>query len=66
MNEHEILQCFRRNVDGTWTPLKVVAVGGVQITSDVSFSRGKLTNGIDVAAYLDDLAERFPLSVHSV
>jgi hypothetical protein len=27
MNEHEILQ-FRHNSDGTWTPLKTVAIAG--------------------------------------
>ena len=65
MNEHEILQSFRHNSDGTWTPLKVVAVQGVNMQSGVSFSRRLANSGIDVAAYLDDLAERYPLSVRN-
>ncbi len=63
MNEHEILQCFKRNDNGTWVPLKTIAVGGVNMEPGAVFSRGERTNGIDVAAYLDGLAERYPLSV---
>ena len=39
MNEHEILQSFRHNSDGTWTPLKVVAVQGVNMQSGVLYFR---------------------------
>ena len=63
MNEHEILQSFRRNSDGTWTALKSVAVSGVRMEASVVFSRGALFSGIDVAAYLDHLAATYPLSV---
>ncbi len=65
MNEHEILQSFRHNGNGTWSPLKTVAVGGVSMEPGVIFSRGVPFGGIDVAAYLDDLAERYPLSVRN-
>jgi hypothetical protein len=65
MNEHEILQSFRHNSDGTWTPLKTIAVAGVTMEPGVVFSRGTLFSGIDVAAFLDDLAKNYPLSVRS-
>ena len=65
MNEHEILQSFRHNRNGTWTPLKTVAVAGVTMEPGVVFSRGVPFSGIDVAAYLDDLAQRYPLSVRN-
>jgi hypothetical protein len=65
MNEHEILQSFRHNSDGAWTPLRTVAVAGVTMEPGVVFSRGMLFSGIDVAAYLDDLATNYPLSVRS-
>ena len=65
MNEHEILQSFRHNGNGTWTPLKTVAVRGVRTEPGAVFWRGVPTIGIDVAAYLDDLAEHYPLSVRS-
>ena len=65
MNEHDILQSFRHNSNGTWTPLKEVAVAGVRMEPGIVFSRGVPFGGIDVAAYLDDLAERYPLSVRN-
>jgi hypothetical protein len=65
MNEHEILQSFRHNSDGAWTPLRTVAVAGVTMEPGVVFSRGMLFSGIDVAAFLDDLATSYPLSVRS-
>jgi hypothetical protein len=65
MNEHEILQSFWHNSDGTWTPLKTVAVAGVTMEQGVRFSRGVLYGGIDVATFLDDLAKNYPLSVRS-
>jgi hypothetical protein len=65
MNEHEILQSFRHDGDGAWTPLRTVAVAGVTMEPGVVFSRGMLFSGIDVAAYLDDLATNYPLSVRS-
>lgn len=65
MNQHEILQSFRHNGDGTWTPLKTIAVAGVTVERGVVFSRGVLFSGIDVAAFLDDLATNYPLSVRS-
>jgi hypothetical protein len=65
MNEHEILQSFKHNSDSTWTPPKVVAIQGVNMQSGIAFSRGLPHSGIDVAAYLDDLAERYPLSVRN-
>jgi|EndMetStandDraft_8_1072994.scaffolds.fasta_scaffold123056_2 hypothetical protein len=63
MNEHEILQSFWHNSDGTWTPLKTIAVAGVKMEQGVKFSRGQLHSGIDVAEYLDGLATNYPLSV---
>jgi hypothetical protein len=65
MNPHEILQSFRHNSDGTWTPLRTVAVAGVTMKPGVVFSRSMLVSGIDVAAFLDDLAMNYPLSVRS-
>jgi len=65
MNQHEILQSFRHNSNGTWTPVKTVAVAGVTMEPDVVFSRGAPFSGIDVAAFLDDLATNYPLSVRS-
>jgi hypothetical protein len=65
MNEHEILQSFRRNRNGTWTALKSVAVASVRMETSVVFSRGVLFSGIDVAAYLDNLAATYPLSVRA-
>jgi hypothetical protein len=65
MNEHEILQSFSHNGDGTWTPLIPIAVAGVAVEPGVRFSRGVPTSGIDIAAFLDDLAMRYPLSVQS-
>lgn len=63
MNAHEVLQSFWHNTDGTWTPLKTIAVAGVPIEQGVRFSRGELHSGIDVAEYLDGLAINYPLSV---
>jgi hypothetical protein len=37
MNEHEILQSFFRNSDGTWTPLKTVAVAGTTMEPGTVF-----------------------------
>jgi hypothetical protein len=65
MNEHEILQSFRHNSDGSWTPFKTIAVAGVTMEQGIRFSRGVLHGGIDVAAFLDDLAKNYPLSVRS-
>jgi hypothetical protein len=65
MNQHEILQSFRHHSDGTWTPLKTTAVAGVTMEPGVVFSRGVPFSGIDVAAFLDDLATNYPLSVRS-
>ena len=65
MNEHEILQSFRHNSDGTWTPLKTITVAGATVEQGVRFSRGVLFSGIDVAAFLDELAMNYPLSVRS-
>jgi hypothetical protein len=65
MNEHEILQSFRHNSDGTWTPLKIITVAGVRMNDGARFSRGIPISGIDVAAYLDGLALNYPLSVRS-
>jgi hypothetical protein len=65
MNQHEILQSFWHNSDGTWTPMKIVAIAGVTMEPGVVFSRGRLFSGIDVAAFLDDLATNYPLSVRS-
>jgi hypothetical protein len=63
MNQHEILQSFWRNADGSWTPSKVIAVAGVQMEPGVRFRRGHPVGGIDVAAFLDDLATNYPLSI---
>jgi hypothetical protein len=65
MNQHEILQSFLRNNDGTWSPLKTISVAGVRMEQGMSFTRGVKFSGIDVAAFLDDLAANYPLSVRS-
>ena len=65
MNEHEILQSFRHNQRWNLDPLKTTAVAGVTMEPGVVFSRGTLFSGIDVAAFLDDLATNYPLSVRS-
>jgi hypothetical protein len=65
MNEHEVLQSFLRNKDGTWTPLKTISVAGIKMKQGMCFSRGMTFTGIDVAKFLDDLATNYPLSVRS-
>ena len=44
---------FHRLANGSWTPRRPVAVGGVALTPGVSFSRGVSFGGVDVAAVLD-------------
>jgi hypothetical protein len=44
MNEHEILQSFWHSSDGTWTPLKTIAVAGVE--QGVNFRAANCTAGL--------------------
>ena len=45
MNEHDILQSFRHSNNGTWTPLKEVAVTGVRMEPGIVFLRGEPFSG---------------------
>jgi len=48
---------FRRNDDGTWTPLKTVTIGApqhqVQFGPDMSLRPGAVVNGVDLGGLLD-------------
>jgi hypothetical protein len=63
MTEIEVLQCFRRNGPGSWTAIKPFQIGGVSMSPGVSFTRGVVMNGVDMAAQLDQLAAKYPASV---
>ena len=63
MTDIEVLQCFRRNADGTWTATKPFSIGGVSMGPGVSFSRGVAFSGVDLASMLDQLAARYPFAV---
>lgn len=65
MTEIELLQCFRRNGNGTWSALKSITVGGVTMGPGVSFSRGVSFSGVDVAHLLDQLAIKYPWAVQT-
>lgn len=51
----EELSCldFQRNPNGSWSPLKPVSIGGVQMTPGVQFTPGVSFSGIDLAAELN-------------
>ena len=49
---------FRRNANGTWTSVRAVTIsreggGQIQIGAGVTFSRGVLWMGVNLAALLD-------------
>jgi hypothetical protein len=57
MNQHEILQSLF--AQQRWN---LVAA---EMEQGMNFTRGAKSSGIDVAAFLDDLAADYPLSVRS-
>lgn len=60
MTDEQLLAAFRRNPNGTWTPLQTVQIGGVTMGPGVSFSEGVSFSGVDVAALLNAAARRRP------
>ena len=54
---NDLCSAFRKNPDGSWTSVRSVAInsptGNIQIGTGVTFTRGVLWSGIDLAAYLD-------------
>jgi hypothetical protein len=66
MTEIEILQCFRRNANGSWTGVKECQIGGMTMGLGNVFGRnGIVVNGVDVAAFLDRLAAKYPQAVRT-
>lgn len=63
MTEIEFLQCFRRNLDGSWSVIRPINIGGVAMGPGVSFTRGVSMGGMEVAAVLDQLALKYPFSL---
>ncbi len=55
---NEICQSFRKNADGSWTSIGSVTINGpngsIQIGPGMTFQRGVLFMGLDLAAWLDE------------
>ena len=45
-------QIFRVNADGSIEPLRIVRMGGVQLSPGVRFGRGVSFSGIDLSKYV--------------
>ena len=63
MTEIEVLQSFRRNANGSWTPLRPVSLNGITMGTGVAFTQGVSFGGVDLAAELNRLAAKFPQHV---
>jgi hypothetical protein len=53
-----VCKAFRKNLDGSWTCLRTIdfsipGLGELQPISGVTFKRGELFRGFDIAAWLD-------------
>ena len=44
---------FRRNPDGSWSPLHAVGIGDVTISPGAAFQPGGKISGVDIATYLN-------------
>jgi len=57
--DKNVLQQFRRNPDGSWTPLVAMAMKfgkqSINVLPLMVFNRGLIYMGVDVAAELDRL-----------
>ena len=57
MTTQDICSAFRRNPDGSWTSIGSVSIKGpsgqVQVGTGMTFNRGVLFLGLDIAAWLD-------------
>lgn len=65
MTDEELLSTFKRNPNGSWTPLKRVTIGGATIGPGASFSEGAVFSGVNLAALLNAAAERNPSLVQT-
>jgi hypothetical protein len=65
MTELEVLQSFRRNANGSWTPLKTVTIGGITVGPGVAFTPGVAFSGLDLAALLNQLAAKYSWAVQT-
>lgn len=52
MNRINFFQIFRLNTDGSIEPLRLVRIGGVQMSPGVRFGRGVSFGGIDLFFYI--------------
>ena len=54
----DLITCFRRNPDGSWTCLEAVTLDGpngrIQVPQDRVFIPGKRYMGVDLALWLDE------------
>jgi hypothetical protein len=57
----EILAAFRHNTDRSWTCVKAVAInhpaGRIEIVAGTTLVRGTRFMGVDLAAWLDAMAQ---------
>ena len=65
MTELEVLQCFRRNANGSWTAIKPFSIGGVSMGPGVSFIPGVSFSHVDLASTLTALATKYPWAVQN-
>lgn len=60
MTDQELLAAFRRNPNGSWSPLAPVTIGGASLRPGAAFTEGVAFGGINVAAMLNAAAARYP------
>lgn len=60
MTEEELLAAFRRNPNGSWSPIRPIQLGSITMGPGLSFNRGAFFSGVELAAVLDAAAARYP------
>lgn len=56
----EVLALFKKNFDGSWSPLTSVSIGGVSMGAGTAFNEGVSMSGIDLARALNHAASLYP------
>jgi hypothetical protein len=62
MKDGEVLKCFERNSDGSWTCIAPVRIdhprGRIEVTPGTRLAPNTVFMGVDLAAWLEDQASR--------
>ena len=53
MNIQIPLSSFKKNPDGSWSPIQSIMIGNITVSPGMNFRKGVLFNGLDIVDELE-------------